>query len=144
MKDKINIMNTYFDTYRPDGFHTLHPYLFVDDPEKLIDFLKKAFYAEEINRSLMPDGNIANVILKIGDSCFMISQARGEFEGMKTALYLYVSDVDFMHQRAIEHGAEPSFEPEDMPYGDRQSGIIDPCGNYWWISQRLVEKGYEE
>lgn len=25
------------------------------------------------------------------------------------------------------------FEPADMDYQDRQSGIIDPGGNYWWI-----------
>jgi len=137
-------MKELFETYKPEGFHTLHPYLFVDNPEKLIAFLKNAFYAEEINRSYMPNGDIANVILKIGDSCFMLSQARGEFEGMKTALYLYVSNVDLMHKRAIENGATVSFEPDEMPYGDRQSGIIDPCGNYWWISKRQIEKGYEE
>jgi len=31
-----------------------------------------------------------------------------------------------------------------MPYEDRKSGIIDPSGNYWWISKRLIEKGYHE
>ena len=49
-----------------------------------------------------------------------------------------------MHRRAIENGAILEFEPADMPYDDRQSGIIDPCGNYWWISTRLVKKGYHE
>lgn len=92
----------------------------------------------------MPNGEIGNVILQIGDSSFMISQARGEFTGMKTALYLYVRDVELIHKRAVEFGAKVSFEPEDMPYGDRQSGIIDPCGNYWWISKRQEKKGYHE
>ncbi len=138
-------MNPIFETYRPDGFGTVNGYLFVENPSELIVFLKNAFYAEEINRSINPEnGDIANVILKIGTSCFMISQARAPFLNMRTAFYLYVDNVDEVHKRAQEYGAKVEFEPEDMPYGDQQSGIIDPSGNYWWISKRLVEKGYHE
>lgn len=137
-------MDTLFQTYKPEGFHTVTPYLFVEEAQKLIDFLIAAFGAQETNRSLMPGGAIANVILKIGDTCFMISQARGQFVGMKTSLYLYVNDVDAIHRKAVTQGAMVEFEPADMPYGDRQSGIIDPCGNYWWISKRLQENGYDE
>ena len=72
----------------------------------------------------------------------MISQAREQFLNMRTAFYLFVDDVEEIHQRAIDYGAKVEFEPVDMPYEDRQSGIIDPSGNYWWISKRLVNKGY--
>ena len=138
-------MSKIFETYRPEGFSTVNGYLFVDNPEELIVFLKKAFYAEEINRSTNPkNGEIANVILKIGDSCFMISQAREQFQNMRAAFYLFVDDVEEIHHRAIKCGAKIEFEPEDMPYKDRQSGIIDPSGNYWWISKRLIKKGYHE
>ena len=48
----------------------------VENPEELIAFLKAAFFAVELNRSVNPQtGEIANVILKIGTSCFMFSQA---------------------------------------------------------------------
>jgi len=138
-------MKKIFETYRPEGFGTMNGYLFVENPLELMDFLKNAFYAEEINRTNDPEnGEIANVILKIGTSCFMISQARGQFLNMRTAFYLYVDDVEKIHQRAIEYGAKSEFEPNDMPYGDRQSGIVDPSGNYWWISKRLTNKGYHE
>ena len=138
-------MNPIFETYRPDGFGTVNGYLFVAHPLELIDFLKKAFYAEEINRSIRPEnGDISNCILKIGTSCFMISQARGAFMGMRTAFYLYVDDVDAIYKRAIENGATAVFEPENMDFGDRQSGVIDPSGNYWWISKRFDQKGYNE
>lgn len=138
-------MNKIFDTYKPEGFGTVNGYLFIKNPKELIEFLKSAFFAEEINRSINPkNGDIANVILKIGDSCFMVSQAREQFLNMRAAFYLYVDDVDKIHQRAVEFGAKVEFEPEDMPYEDRQSGIIDPSGNYWWISKRLVQKGYHE
>lgn len=145
MKDSTKNTAQIFETYKPDGFHTMNSYLFVDDPEKLINFLKNAFFAEEINRSTVAEtGEIANVILKIGDTCFMISQAREQFNGMRTALYLFVNNVEEIHKRALEYGAKEEFEPADMPYQDRQSGIIDPCGNYWWLSKRKVEKGYDE
>ena len=138
-------MERIFDTYKPKGFHSVTAYLFVENPQELIDFLTKAFFAKEINRSINPTNNdIANCILQIGDSCFMISQAREQFLNMKTALYLFVDDVDEMHKRAIENGATSEFEPADMPYEDRQCGIIDPSGNYWLISKRLIQKGYHE
>jgi len=138
-------MHKIFDTYRPEGFETVTRYLFSENPLELIDFLKEVFYAEEIIRSINPkNGDIANITLKIGSSCFMISQARGQFLNMRTSFYLYVNDVDEMHKRAVEYGAQVEFEPADMDYEDRQSGIIDPSGNYWWISKRLVKKGYHE
>jgi len=138
-------MNKVFETYRPEGFGTVNGYLFVENPNELIHFLKNAFYAEEINRSTNPqNGDIANVILRVGSSSFMISKARGQFLNMRTAFYLYVDNVDEIHKRAVEYGARVEFEPADMDYEDRQSGIIDPSGNYWWISKRLVKKGYHE
>ena len=137
-------MKNVFNTYRPDGFSTVNPYLFADDPEALIDFLQKAFYAEEINRSSKPNGEIANSIIKIGDSCFMISQARDQFSGMRTSFYLFVDDVDEIYNRAIENGAKSELKPMDMDYEDRQGGIVDPAGNYWWISKRLKEKQYAD
>ncbi len=136
-------MNKLFDTYRPDGFGTVNGYLFVDNPKELIVFLKNAFYAEEIHRSTNPEnGDISNVILKIGVSCFMIGQAREKFRNMRAAFYSFVENVEEIHLRAIKYGAKVEFEPSDMYYEDRQSGIIDPSGNYWWISKRLVSKGY--
>ena len=80
-------MNKIFETYRPEGFGTVNGYLFVENPKELIDFLKNSFYAEEINRSTNPkNGDIANVIFKIGTSCFMISQASSQFLNMRTAV----------------------------------------------------------
>ena len=138
-------MKAVFDTYTPDGFGTIAPYLFSENPSRLIAFLESAFQAKVLDQTLEKETNvILNAILKIGQSCFMISQARGEFLGMRTALYLYVEDVDGLYQKALESGAKDCFAPADMDYQDRQAGVMDPDGNYWWISKRLVEKGYHE
>ncbi len=138
-------MNKIFDTYIPEGFGTVSSYIFADKAPELIDFLKKAFFAEELNLSINEkNGDITNCILRIGTSCFMVSQASDEYLNMRTAFYLYVNDVDTMHKRALDHGAKEHFKPADMPYGDRQSGVVDLDGNYWWISERLVKKAYED
>ena len=133
-------MNSIFNTSIPEGFHTITPYLFSDNVAALIDFLKNGLYAEELNRTLDDEGVIRNCTLKMGNTNFMLSQARGEFMGMRTSLYLYVDDPDAVYQNAIEHGAIDVFPPMDMDYGDRQGGIKDVSGNYWWISKQL-EKG---
>jgi PhnB protein len=137
-------MNPIYNTYTPEGFGNVNPYLFAEDPQQLIDFLKEAFYAEELSRTLRPEnGTIANCVLKIGDSCFMIAQASEPFHGMRTALYFYTEAVDELYQRALVHGAQAVFPPGEQAFGDYQGGIEDPAGNYWWISRRLKEGGYE-
>jgi PhnB protein len=136
-------MNQLFNTYRPEGFGTIAPYLMVEKPEELIQFLKDAFYAEVLDSSIDDKtGSLSNCILRIGESCFMISQAKGEFSGMKTSFYIYVNDVDTTHKRALDLGSKEVFGPQEMPYMDYQSGIIDPAGNYWWISKRMVNEPY--
>ena len=138
-------MHSIYNTYHPEGFSTVNGYLFTENMPELIDFLKNAFYAEELSRTVCSDnGDIANLILKIGASCIMLSQARGGFTGMSTSYYLYVNDVDALFKRALEHGASTVFEPADMEYGDRQGGVQDPAGNYWWISTRLKKMPYEK
>lgn len=136
-------MNEIFKTFKPEGFTNLNSYLFAEEAELLITFLKNTFAAEEQNRVLRPDsGDIANCVIKIGDTCIMINQARGMFLGMRTSFYLYVSNVDFVYKKALENGGKSVFEAADMEFGDRQAGIEDPFGNYWWISQRLDKSNY--
>jgi uncharacterized glyoxalase superfamily protein PhnB len=137
-------MQDIYDTFRPPGFGSMNTYLFVSRAPAFITFLRNAFYAEEIARTLRPDGiTIANAILKIGDTHFMIAEARAGFSDMRTCFYLYTQMVDSMYKNALQHGAEAVFPPSDQEYGDRQGGIKDPWGNYWWISKRLSETDYE-
>ena len=134
-----------YQTFLPDGFSTVNSYIFSEDPKGLIEFYKKAFYAEELSRTVHPEkGDILNCIIKIGYSAFMISQARGEFLGMRSSFYLFTENVDELHKNALKNGGKLVLDPMDMDYDDRQSGIIDPSGNYWWISKRLVQKNYPE
>ena len=133
-----------FDTFHPTGFSSVNAYLFVSDAPAYIEFLKNGLLGQEIGRTINPDtGDIANAIIEIGASRIMISEARQEFLGMRTSFYLYVNNVDELHANAVRSGASSVLEPADMSYGDRQSGIQDKAGNYWWISKRLENKDYE-
>ena len=136
-------MNPIFDTKIPEGFSNMNSYLFTDKPAELIEWLQQVFYATELGRTEGPEGIIRNSVLKIGNTCFMIAQSSKDLHTSRTAFYLYVNDVDQMFKRATDHGAGIVFQPDDMDFGDRQGGIIDPAGNYWWISKRLEEGPYK-
>ena len=128
--------------YMPEGFTTVTPYLFVKDAHRFVDFLMSAFGAIEIGRHSRPDGAIANAQIRIGSAALMVSEAGEKYGPMPTAFYLYVENADASMSRAIEHGARLEMEVGNMPYGDRQGGVVDPFGNIWWISQRLVNEPY--
>ena len=46
--------------------------------------------------------------------------------------------------QAVAAGGKALMEPTDQFYGERSSGILDPCGNTWWISKQIEELSSEE
>jgi PhnB protein len=128
----------------PEGYGTVFPYFLVNDAERFVKFLKEVFDGSEVGRTVMPNGRIANVRIRIGTSTFMISEADGEnLKPMAASYYVYVENADKTFAKALTHGATKLFEPMDMPYLDRQGGVIDPFGNIWWISTHLVPESYD-
>jgi PhnB protein len=128
----------------PAGFHTVTPYLIVRGAERLIEFLKQAFGAEEIYRSTQPDGRIGHTELRIGDSMVELAEGNDQWQPMPCALHLYVPDTDATYRRALEAGATSLFEPADTFYGDRSGGVADPSGNQWYIATRMENLSHEE
>jgi uncharacterized glyoxalase superfamily protein PhnB len=129
---------------KPEGFHTVTPYLIVEGVAGLIDFLKQAFGAEEIERMASPDGGIAHAEVRIGDSIIMMGEPRDEWKPMPGSIYLYVDDTDAAYKRALEAGATSLMEPADQFYGDRNGGVKDPSGNHWWIATHIEDVAPEE
>ena len=128
----------------PDGYHSVTPYLVVQGVAKLIDFLKQAFDAKEIERMAGPDGSVMHGEVRTGDSVVMMGEAWGESKPIAAALYLYVNDTDVTYRRALQAGATPLREPADQFYGDRSGGVKDPAGNQWWIATRKEDVSPEE
>jgi PhnB protein len=126
----------------PPGFGTLTPYLFAADARGFIAFLQDAFGAEQTGATLRPDGGVAHAELRIGGSALMVSQASDRYPPLPGSFYLYVENADAALARALACGARLEMAVADMPYGDRQGGVVDPFGNLWWLSQRLVDAPY--
>ena len=118
----------------PKGYHTMTPCLVAEGASKVIDFLKKAFEAEEIFRMARPDGGVMHAEIKIGDSMVMLGDATEQWKPITGAIYLYVNDADAVYKRALQAGATSIMEPTDQFYGDRHGGVKDPAGNIWWIA----------
>jgi PhnB protein len=114
--------------FQPDGWHTVTPRIFVQDPERLIAFIKYVFHA----RGEVHPGRPAEI--RIGDSVVMISDGGGLREPMPAFLYVYVEDADSTFRRAVAANAVSVEEPADMPYGDRRATVKDEWGNMWQIA----------
>jgi PhnB protein len=128
----------------PDGYHAVTPYLVVDGASKLIDFLKGTFGATELFRMPAPGDRVGHAEVKIGDSNIMIADNTGEWPARPAMLYVYVTDVDATHKRALSAGATQVKEPANQFYGDRSSGITDAFGNYWGIATHVEDVSPEE
>jgi uncharacterized glyoxalase superfamily protein PhnB len=125
--------------YRWEGAPTLQPYLHPLRAEPVINFLKRAFGAEDLGRHATPDGVIHHVTIKIGNAHMEMGEAQGPYQPMPTMFYLYVEDCDALYKRAMSAGATSISEPQDHPYGDRSGGVIDPFGNKWYIATHVKD-----
>lgn len=114
------------------GYHTVTPYLTVKRAEQLVEFVKQAFGATEVFRTIGSAGGL-HAEVTIGESKLMIGGYEA-VEEIPTALHLYVPDADAVYQRALDAGATSVEEPVDQFYGDREAGVKDPTGNIWWIA----------
>lgn len=108
----------------PEGWHTVTPRLVAHDAKALVSFVTYVFEAVGDYAEARPS------ILRIGDSNLMISEA-GERAPARAFLYVYVSNADSIHRRALERGARSIERPFDTPYGDRRCMFEDQWGNTW-------------
>lgn len=136
---------------KPDGYHSVTPYLVVDNAAKAIEFYHKAFDAQETVRMPMGD-RIGHAELKIGDSVVMLSdewpdmgmvgpKTRG---GTSVSLMIYVEGVDIVFKRAIDAGGKQERPVKDEFYGDRSGTLLDPFGHRWMISTHVEDVSPEE
>jgi len=124
----------------PEGYRTVTPALVLDDASAAIDWYKKALGAEEVTRSLGPDGKIMHAEIRVGDSRVMVNDAvmglksAKDLGGSPMSLWLYVEDCDALFKRAVAAGAQVGMPLGDMFWGDRFGSIVDPFGYRWSIA----------
>ena len=130
----------------PEGYHSVTPYLIVDDAAEAIDFYKQAFGAEEKFRLPMGD-RIGHAEIKIGDSFIMLAdefpdmghlgpKARG---GTTVSLMVYVPNVDSAFKRALDAGAKQERPVENQFWGDKLGTLTDPFGHKWSLATHVEE-----
>lgn len=131
----------------PVGFHSLTMHLTVKGCAAYIDFLKRAFDAQEIGRAPGPGGKIMHAAMRIGDSMVMLnddfSQEFGQppvAEGrLPITLNLYVPDADAAWARALDAGCTVEFPLDNQFWGDRYGHVKDPFGFTWAIATRVED-----
>jgi PhnB protein len=136
----------------PEGYHTVTPYLAVDDAGEAIEYYKKGFGAKERVRMDAPDGKIGHAELEIGDSLVMLSdpfpgfaaRTPKELGGTSVSVFMYVEDVDAVVQKAADAGATISMEVADQFWGDRMGSLTDPFGHSWVIATHVEDVPPEE
>lgn len=113
---------------------TVCPYLVVPDGDRVIQFLKDAFGAEELRVHRADDGRVRHAELRLGTSVVMVGTST---PSRQASLYLRVDDVDAVYARALQRGGIAEREPENQDYGERLAGVVDPGGNIWWLAGPL-------
>jgi PhnB protein len=136
----------------PEGYHSLTPYLAVDDAAEAIDYYKEAFGAKERVRMDTPDGKIGHAELEIGDALLMLSdpfpeastRPPKELGGTSASVFMYVEDVDAVVKKAVDAGASVTMEVADQFWGDRFGTVTDPFGHVWSIATHVEDVPPEE
>lgn len=122
-------------SWKPDGYSTISPYLIAAGAQKVIEFLKATFDATDLRRYELPDGSLAHAEIQVGDTVVMVGDAGEEWPPVPCHVHVYVQDVDAVFRKALAAGGTAVQEPtqrEGDP--DRRGGVMDPTGNTWWIS----------
>jgi PhnB protein len=130
----------------PEGYHSITPYLVVNDAAGAIEFYKSVFGASELMRMAAPGGRVGHAEIRIGDSRIMLADEFPEMGarsartigGSPVHIYLYVEDVDAVTGKALarrREGAAPGQGPVlRRPFGQHRRSFrprlarLDPQG----------------
>jgi PhnB protein len=131
----------------PEGYHTVTPYLAVEDATEAIEYYTKAFDAKERVRMETPDGKVGHAELEIGDSLVMLSdpfpqastKPPNELGGTSVSVFMYVENVDAVVKQAVDAGAMVTMEVADQFWGDRFGSVKDPFGHLWSIATHVED-----
>jgi PhnB protein len=136
----------------PEGYHTLTPYIEIENAGEAIEFYKRAFGATEQVRMDAPGGRIGHAELEIGDSLLMLADPFPQSSirtpkavgGTTVNLFMYVEDADAVVQQAVDSGATVTRPVENMFWGDRFGIVTDPYGHTWSIATHVEDVSPEE
>jgi uncharacterized glyoxalase superfamily protein PhnB len=123
------------------------PYLLYEDGAAAIEFLTQAFGFREERRMTGSAGGLhAELEVAPDGGWIFLGQPTGDFRnpavaGRTSQVYVLVDDVDSHYARAKAEGARITEEPNDLPFGHRRYGCVDPQGHEWSFAQPIAGAG---
>jgi uncharacterized glyoxalase superfamily protein PhnB len=127
----------------PAGYPRVSPYLLYEDAESAIQYLSETFGFQVRHTQTGGAGRLHAELLLGDDGLVMLGQAGEAFSSPRTLgmyppsmVHVYVNDVDALHDRGVEAGAEIT-ALEVSPANDRRFTAEDPEGQIWVFAQRL-------
>lgn len=130
--------------HRPDGYTAVTPWIIGHDTAGLMDWLKRAFGAEELARLTGPDGRIGHAEMRIGDAIVMMFDAKPEWPATPAFLRLYAEDSDATFAQAVRAGGTAVTNVTHLAFGDRVGRVRDPFGNLYWIQTHIEDVSADE
>jgi PhnB protein len=131
-------------TNPPPGYLRVSPYLLYEDAAAAVEFLKQTFGFELRLSQIGAAGRTHNELLLGDDGLVMLGQAGEGFSSPRTLgsfppsmIHVYVDDVEALHARAKDAGAEVT-DLELSPAGDRRFTATDPEGQIWVFAERVA------
>jgi PhnB protein len=122
----------------PEGMGSVTMYLNPESASDLIAFMRNAFAAEEVTKSVADNGAVQHALMRIGNSVIELSDAHAPWLPMQATIRVFLADVDGIYNRALSAGATSLTAPTDQSYGERMAGVTDAAGNIWYISKILA------
>lgn len=133
---------------KPKQAQWMTPYALVTDIKASLSFYQDALGLELLDCVNGPDGEPFHAELSHKGQMVLMCSPEGSFGGTaKTpangnfeapqSFYLYVDDVDVLHDKAKAAGAKIDSPPEDMFWGDRVFRLTDPSGYPWMLASHI-------
>jgi uncharacterized glyoxalase superfamily protein PhnB len=107
------------------------PYLHPENARRFIDFLGRAFGAQQLN-VYEQAGRVMHADVRLGDAVLEMGEASDRAGIPLNGFFFFVDDVDAAYQRALAAGATGIRPPADIPGAMRSAIVRDPDGYLWW------------
>jgi PhnB protein len=117
-----------------EGSGTVLPYVHPESARNYIDFLKRAFGAEEVAFNEQ-SGRVMHAAVRIGDAILEMGEPADRTGIPSNGFFLFVDDVEAAYARALAAGATTIRPPEDIPHLMRSAIVKDPGGYFWWAAR---------
>jgi PhnB protein len=118
-------------TQAAEDLGTVLPFVHPEGVRKYIDFLKRAFGAEEM-AVIEQGGRVMHAAVRVGNAVLEMGEPEDRTGIPSNGFFLFVEDVEAAYARALAAGATAVRPPDDLPYGLRSAIVKDPGGYLWW------------